>query len=78
MFSFNHNLRPKVSPSEKHMPIVKCLCGKEILVVPDLKAMNQAIRNLVSEHRKAKDKSKISGYLAGQILIAASKINFDN
>jgi hypothetical protein len=56
------------------MPIVRCVCGYEILVVPDLKAQNIATNNHVSEHRQAGYSSKkISAFLAEQILIAASK-----
>jgi hypothetical protein len=56
------------------MPIVRCVCGSEILVVPDLKAMNRAISNHIFEHRQAGYSSeKISDFLTEQILIAASK-----
>ena len=34
------------------LPIISCECGAEILVVPDLKAMNRAIKAHVAEHRK--------------------------
>jgi hypothetical protein len=34
------------------LPIINCECGTEILVVPDLKAMNRAINTHVAEHRK--------------------------
>jgi hypothetical protein len=34
------------------LPIIKCECGTEILLLPDLQAMNQAINTHVSEHIK--------------------------
>lgn len=34
------------------LPIISCECGAEILVLPDLKAMNRAIKTHVVEHRK--------------------------
>jgi DNA-binding NarL/FixJ family response regulator len=34
------------------MPIIKCVCGDQILVIPDLYAMNQAIENHVTKHRR--------------------------
>ena len=44
------------APSDKHLkerlPIINCVCGSEILLVPDLQAMNRAIKNHVTEHRK--------------------------
>jgi len=34
------------------MPIIKCDCGEDILLVPDLKAMDKAILNHIKEHLK--------------------------
>lgn len=48
------------------MPIIKCVCGFEILVVPDLKAMDQAIENHVANHKNA---SYVSKWLTEQVLI---------
>ena len=56
------------------MPIVKCGCGFEILVVPDLKAMNRAIKNHVAEHNKSSSE-KWTDFLTEQTLIVTSKIN---
>ena len=62
------------------MPIARCLCGAEILVIPDLKAMDQAIKNHVAEHEKARNSSEgilaldlLEQYLVEQVLIVASK-----
>ena len=50
------------------MPIVMCACGAKILVVPDLAAMDRAIKN-----HKAKHKSADEQFLTEQILEVASK-----
>jgi hypothetical protein len=62
------------------MPTVKCLCGFQILVVPDLKAMNQAIERHIKEHAKISESSEkkralagnLRQYLIGQILTVTS------
>jgi hypothetical protein len=59
------------------MPIARCTCGFEILVVPDLKAMNRAINNhLIVVHKKTYYISEES--LAKQVLLVASKIRLIN
>jgi hypothetical protein len=35
-----------------HLPLITCDCGAEILLVPDLRAMNLAIEAHVAYHRK--------------------------
>ena len=37
---------------------IKCLCGDEIILVPDLKFMGKVIEAHVDTHRKIKDCSK--------------------
>jgi signal transduction histidine kinase len=47
--------RKTASPKQSHEKIsliVECLCGAQILLVPDLKAMNQAIENHLANHTK--------------------------
>ena len=39
------------SLGKRKMPIIKCSCGTEILVVPDIKAMDRAINRHVAEHK---------------------------
>ena len=39
---------------KERLPIINCECGTEILVVPDLQAMNRAIKNHVAKHKKKK------------------------
>jgi hypothetical protein len=49
------------TPSDKHLkkrlPTIKCVCGAEILLVPDLQAMNRAINTHVAQHRKTERKN---------------------
>ena len=58
---------------KKRMPIARCVCGFEILVLPDLKAMNLAISNHLTAHKKALVGS--AERLTEQVLIVASKMN---
>ncbi len=58
------------------MPIFKCVCGFEILVVPDLKAMGSAIKNHVDKHKQADYGlafDSLEEFLTEQILMAAAK-----
>jgi hypothetical protein len=49
------------------LPIISCECGAEILVVPDLKAMNRAIKTHVAEHRKKERNTKNNVSTFGKI-----------
>jgi len=55
------------------------VCGCEILVLPDLKAMNRALKNHVAEHKQARDGSdrldSLTEFLTEQVLTLASEIN---
>jgi hypothetical protein len=70
-FTFNKDHTGKFVAHKTRMPIVKCGCGFEILVVPDLKAMNRAIKNHVAEHNKSSSE-KWTDFLTEQTLIMAS------
>ena len=67
---------------KKKLPSIKCQCGKEILLVPDSKAMDKAIENHVAEHvSKQPDKAKaeeeakrISEFLVKQVLRKAAEM----
>ncbi|MGA3060235.1 MAG: hypothetical protein ABSD92_07685 [Candidatus Bathyarchaeia archaeon] len=50
------------------MPIVKCTCGAKILVVPDLAAMDRALKN----HKAKKRRNACEQFLTQRILEAAS------
>jgi hypothetical protein len=54
--------------SKASLPIVKCSCGAKILVVPDLAAMNRAVKSHMVEHEDANEQ-----FLTQQILKAATK-----
>lgn len=57
------------------MPVIRCVCGSEILVVPDLKAMYLAIKNHVVEHKKNFDTSeRLTEFLTEQVIIVANKM----
>jgi hypothetical protein len=62
------------------LPLIKCECGTEILLLPDLKAMDRAINAHIAEHRKkgnnpskAATSSRISQLLAQLSLRKASE-----
>ncbi len=61
------------------MRFAKCVCGFKILLVPDVKAMDRAIKNHIAEHKKANldlrklESDKLTEFLTEQVLIAASK-----
>jgi hypothetical protein len=76
-FSFNRNRQRKVTVHKRRMPIVRCICGSEILVVPDLKAMNIAVDNHVTTKHKitSDDSQMLSEFLVEQVILVATKIN---
>jgi len=76
-FNFNPSHRRKITVHKKRMPIVRCICDTEILVVPDLTAMNLAIDNHVANKHKTTldDSERLTEFLAEQVLIMATKIN---
>ena len=66
-FSISKDHTDRFVTHKTGMPIIECVCGFKILVVPDLKAMNQAIKNHATKHKKA---SNVSKWLTEQVLIA--------
>jgi hypothetical protein len=42
----------KKSGSNKGLPMIKCCCGVEILLVPNVKLMSDAIEAHLEEHKK--------------------------
>jgi hypothetical protein len=55
------------------MPVVKCSCGTKILIVPDLKEMDQAVKNHVLEHKRKTGLNLTEETLAQEIVKALSK-----
>ena len=59
---------------KKGLPIICCTCGAEILVVPDLKAMNRAFKTHVTEHRNTKRAAKKSLTKPNKIITLLSQL----
>ena len=86
-YPLRHDNRDKASAYGQDirdgMPLIRCFCGAELLVVPDLNAMNRAIENHIVEHKKMDrsngkkqmSPSKLRQFLIGQILAAAGLTN---
>jgi hypothetical protein len=75
-FTFSKDHTGAFVAHKTRMPIIKCVCGFEILVVPDLKAMSSAIKNHVAEHKQADYGlafDSLEEFLTEQILMAAAK-----
>jgi DNA-directed RNA polymerase subunit RPC12/RpoP len=71
----------KSAKYRKGLPTIRCMCGSRILIVPDLKAMNRAIKNHLAEHRQTNyglGFDSLEEFLTEQILMAASKMNPPN
>ena len=52
---------------KERLPIINCECGAEILVVPDLQAMDRAIKAHVVEHRQKERNTKNGTIRSGKI-----------
>ena len=75
-FVLGQDGKSKSAKYQKGMPTIRCVCGLRILVVPDLKAMNRAIKNHVAEHKHAGYglvPESLEEFLTEQIMIVASK-----
>jgi len=75
-FASDQDSKSKSAKYQKGMPTIRCMCGTRILIIPDLKAMNRAIKNHVAKHMQA-DYGLVSAsleeFLTEQIMIVASK-----
>ncbi len=80
-FPSGQERKSKSTVHKKSMPTVRCVCGCEILLLPDLKAMDRAIKKHVAEHKQV-DYSlafdSLEEFLAEQVLIVASKLDQPN
>ena len=71
---------PSINPNGG-MPLIRCLCGAKILLIPDMKAMNRAVENHIDEHIRMNSKTrkcyiplvKVRKILVEQILEKASE-----
>lgn len=50
------------------MPIFTCSCGEKILIVPDIKAMNEALKNHVPNHKKTTNQTITEQTLVEEML----------
>ena len=50
------------------MPLIECKCGTKILVVPDIAAMDRAIKSHLTTHKEADER-----FLIKQILDATAR-----
>lgn len=55
------------------MPIFKCSCGIEILIIPDIPEMNRAIKNHLIEHKKSTGQGIAEETITQEILKAIIK-----
>jgi hypothetical protein len=46
------------SNKKSGLPIISCCCGTEILIVPSIEHMNEAIENHVAKHKRQLKDSK--------------------
>jgi hypothetical protein len=68
---------------KERLPLIRCKCGAEILLVPDSRAMNRAIKIHVLEHKKMEKTThktlvpsiKINRLLSQLTMIKASEEN---
>jgi hypothetical protein len=80
-FASGKDRKIKSALHKREIPTVRCVCGLRILVVPDLKAMNRAIRNHVAEHKQTDYGlafDSLEEFLTEQILMVASEMNLPN
>jgi hypothetical protein len=80
-FASGQSSKNKLFKTRKGMPTIRCVCGLRILIVPDLKAMNRAIKNHLAEHKQADYGlvfDSLEEFLTEQILLVASKMNLPN
>jgi hypothetical protein len=84
-FSFDQVRKNNSTSHKSGMPTIRCACGFEILVLPDVKAMNRAIENHLAEHKATSDCSEsnlalnwLRQFLTAQVLIVASETNLPN
>ncbi len=70
----------KETKSISKLPVIKCFCGTEILLVPNVKVMSEAIEAHTERKHKLKvnnlaevEAEKVRGYLITQVFDEASK-----
>jgi hypothetical protein len=73
-------MKANKAPTNKPLAVITCECGKEILIVPDLKAMSQALNAHIHEHCKNLSDPQKADSEANRLLdmLTASLINAIN
>jgi hypothetical protein len=77
-FTSSQNRKSKFAKYQKGMPTIRCVCGFRILVGPDLKAMNRAIKNHADNHKQTDYglvPNSLEEFLTEQTLKVASNMN---
>ena len=54
--------------SRRKMPVFDCICGAKILIVPDMAAMNKAIKSHIIEHKEVTGQRLTEETLTREIL----------
>jgi len=50
------------------LPIIRCLCGTEILIVPSIKHMSVAIENHVAKHKRQLKDTRQAKEVEGELI----------
>jgi hypothetical protein len=71
--------KEKNPPSKQNLPLLRCECGHEILMIPDYKILGKAIEEHAQEHKikdnlTQKEADAIQDNLIAQAFIKASEI----
>ena len=65
-------------PTKEKMPIYTCCCGIKILIIPDLSAMNKAIKNHVNKHKELTGSPIRYEYIVEKIIETLSEYYSDS
>ena len=74
-----HSYKAKKRPLKNNLPLLKCECGHEILLLPDLKTLGKVIEEHAMEHKNKysltqEEAEAIQDNLIAQALRMASEI----
>jgi hypothetical protein len=68
-----NKLEPSHTKKGQKMPVFNCTCGAKILIVPDLAAMNKAIKNHLNQHNQVLKKCLTEESLTEEMLTEMSQ-----
>jgi hypothetical protein len=77
------SLTATIETEKSRLPLIKCKCGAEILLLPDLKAMDKAIQAHAKSHSRTEQNPykaaaaaiRVQDDLVGQVLRKAGAFN---